>query len=801
MSLEIVAASAPLVAAAAGAAFLPGTFKKGANPEFAPTRLGDEIPWIALQPDGITVRTALGGYFRCLSLRGALLITASEQTKQHLEKRRFEWLMSLQTRPVAFRFLTQKRRLPAQPSGFPLNAEHAGADQKWAQYLSSGFSLTHSLMVSADSSGGIHAVEEATSKFRSLFSDEHAPRALSNEPDATGHSPLAGFLFGLVNHFQMNVAPLEPTEHIADAIAAAHQTPLDDGSFAITIGGKTLYIAVVTIKRYSDLTAPFITDTILSLNCELDYMLHGMPRSKMKTAGMLSWRRQQAKFVSFLSNIDKEFEEAHNDTLSEVDTYMPTECVVFLRAESQEALSQAADDLIMALGKQTVIAVRERELGPRLYAARLPGFEYFTRPRELSAKNIASITQIEGSPTGHKNCMWGAGPARYLATATYRAPYAFNFHPNENDAGSPHTIVFAPTSRGKSVLIAFIIAGALAAYPDLRTVAFDRNRGLHVPTMLAGGSYLYPGRESLELNPFDTADTPANRKQLEEFLSVLAERDDDESLKAISEAVHDAFTILPVNKRRLRDAINSVVKVGPLRQSLEKWTKGDRYGNMFNGRRDAFDPTATRWTTIGMDEVISDSRLAEKLTFYFVSRFETAFVANNIPYLGFVDEGNILLAGDGFARFVEQQLLTARKNRGAFVMAFQTIDALMGLKIASTVIKNCDNVFFWPGAATTAEELKNFPGLTDSQIKFILGHWRPRNSNRPVLLYRRDAESVFLETDLGPLGDHLNLFRGSVRMTTRMEKCRSLYGTDYRSQFLALTDDMVLPGEAEPEAA
>jgi len=310
---------------------------------------------------------------------------------------------------------------------------------------------------------------------------------------------------------------------------------------------------------------------------------------------------------------------------------------------------------------------------------------------------------------------------------------------------------------------------------------------LKVYTHFLDGQYLIPESGTLTLNPFDLEDSTQNRQMQATLLSLLANKDDPQTIAMIETAVKHAASNTDPKDRTLEAVYNNLIPTGPLKQALAPWVSGEKYGRIFTGEKDAFHPDRSRITTIALDTVIDDPRLAGILAFYFLRRIQSAYVANGYPYRITVDEASTLLTDQSVADLVLSEVRTARKNKGQVSTIWQDFRSVRANPVGEQLAVNAGTLYAWPNTAETHADCESLGifNFTETEREFLTGNWRPPNSVRPVLL-KRENESVFLETDLSALGPYLRAFIGGTETKKRYEECVTQHGEQWRPHYLGL---------------
>lgn len=785
------------VAAAFGGA---GLLTKVAGRNESITSFGANLPWTRPMSDDETI--ACDGeqlYFRVLKITGAIYSSMRDSEINDLERRKQAWIMSVRNDDIDIREFTRhtsanfRKRNHANTAVGAMNA-------KWDDHMDKSKMTDHHIIVLVKGKNNIARMDAAIQTGRSILS-ELEPVVLNNrDVGDLGNSELMSYLHYLLNFQEFPVPPLY--KNIAFELSASHYVRRKDGIIVTHGYGKKTYHAVVGVRAYGSRTHRDVINILLGENFSFDLLVRMHPLSTHKSEQRIAFRSGQAN-INFFNQImtsedarkEKEGKKVGNDDVNsewqsiknaikaEKETITEVEFFVYPRADTVEELKEIVERVCERLGMKGFQAKQEVPLAWFAFNARLPGFQKWVRKRDLLATNASEMIPFSTSPKGNTKSVWGPTCLRYMPTAGDNASYPITIQPGPSDEDSPHWLIFAGTGKGKTVLLNFLLSGALDAYPELRAVMLDYRQGMRVFNAFHHGSYLFPGEETLQLNPFDVDDTAQNRVMVHELLSLMAGATGDEDLKKLDGAVIDIFKMDRDNRFLGEKLWKGCIPAGSLRDSLRKWVESERYKGHLTGLRDTFDPNQSRLLTIAMDAVIEDPLLSSVLSFYFMKRIETEFVQRGLPYVFVVDEAPTLLADANLVELVSNYLRTARKNHGAVLSVWQEVDTLLTSPLGPTMLKNCKNALFWPGTADSVEDLAHFP-MTETLQQFVIGNFTPPNSKRPVLLYRRDGESVILESDLLVLGEHLKILQGSLSMSKRLLKCQEEYPGAWETRYL-----------------
>ncbi|MCL2330934.1 MAG: hypothetical protein FWC61_00095 [Proteobacteria bacterium] len=427
--------------------------------------------------------------------------------------------------------------------------------------------------------------------------------------------------------------------------------------------------------------------------------------------------------------------------------------------------------------------------------AMLPGYDAFPRSFKLLSRTAAVSIPMSSVPVGVPNSDWGPGPIVVFPTAQ-GTPYQFQFHVSEAAGATAHTLTIGPTGGGKTTLFSFLIAQSLR-HQRLRAFFFDRNRGAEIFTISTGGKYLtfnakddgdkaeFAGAMDFEtrLNPLKMEDSPNNRAFLRRWLMMISGQSDPKSLDEIARAVSVNFDYVDIKDRELKNLWTaSFSSGGPMRAALKKWVDPLQYGGVFNERKDTLD-LYSRLTTFDFTDVLNDETLAPAVISYIIHRINNITVANGNPSLIMIDETAPMLANPMFRENFITGLQEGRKNRQAYMAAFQRANIIDKLGIGDVVRGQAQTVIFFRNPGADANDYEHWK-LNPLEMAFIQGKAYP-NLKRAVLLSRPvTGESVVLNTELGGLGPLMKLFESGRSAVLLAEELYKNFGDKFVEEYL-----------------
>ena len=420
--------------------------------------------------------------------------------------------------------------------------------------------------------------------------------------------------------------------------------------------------------------------------------------------------------------------------------------------------------------------------------AQIPGFNTFPRSFKMLSRTAAISIPMSSTPRGITNSDWGPGPLVIFPTAQ-GTPYQFQFHVSDKPAAVAHTLTIGPTGGGKTTLFSFLISQSLR-HPRLKAFFFDRNKGAEIFTLAVGGKYItMHGKEKdqdafqTHLNPLKMPDTAENRAFLRRWFAMITGQSDANSADEIARAVSVNFDYLQEKDRLLKNLWQSCFSsAGKMRPELKKWIDPLQYGDIFNEDSDTLDLNS-RLTTFDFTEILQDEVLAPAVISYILHRINNITVSGGNPSLIMIDETAPMLENKMFRDNFITGLQEGRKNRQAYMVAFQRANVLDKLGIGDVVRGQAQTVLFFRNPAADVNDYAHW-NLNPLEMAFIQGKAYP-NLKRAVLLSRPvNGESVILNTELGGLGNMLKLFESGRSSVLLAEELYKQYGNNFVAEYL-----------------
>lgn len=585
--------------------------------------------------------------------------------------------------------------------------------------------------------------------------------------------------------------PIVCDNRIADLVTVDDVEFMRDGIVRYISGGSQTFAAMMSFRTSPDYLDEEFFDTISTIQTEMICMNTFQIMGTADVEMTLRQRQSSAdenetSTLEQISDAQSAMDENATGNQSLVNYYP----LFILFGRSIDELNHYVDEFKKISASFGVAPICETYAARVSWFAQIPGFDVFPRSFKLLSRTAAISIPMSTQPRGVANSDWGPGPLVVFPTAQ-GTPYQFQFHVSDKPAAVAHTLTIGPTGGGKTTLFSFLIAQSLR-HPKLKAFFFDRNKGAEIFTLSVGGKYItMQGKEKnatdnsflTHLNPLKMPDTAANRAFLRRWFAIITGQSDANSADEIARAVSVNFDYLPDRDRILKNLWESCfASNGNMRPALKKWVDPLQYGDIFNETSDTLD-LQSRLTTFDFTEILQDETLAPAVISYILHRINNITVSGGNPSLIMIDETAPMLENKMFRDNFITGLQEGRKNRQAYMVAFQRANVLDKLGIGDVVRGQAQTVLFFRNPAADASDYQYW-NLNPLEMAFIQGKAYP-NLKRAVLLSRPvTGESVILNTELGGLGNLLRLFESGRSSVLLAEELYKQYGNNFVSEYL-----------------
>ena len=580
--------------------------------------------------------------------------------------------------------------------------------------------------------------------------------------------------------------------NITDLVAADNVIFRKNGIIEYSSGEKTYYAAMISFKLSPDYMDEEFFNTVSTIQCEMICM---------NAFHVLRYKDIESLMRQHKSTVTNETEESTMEQIMEAKTSMDENItgnqtlvdyypLYVLFGYNLDELNLYVNEFKKICAGFGIAPVVEDFASKVSFFAQIPGFDTFPRTFKMLSKTAAISVPLSSMPHGIKNSDWGPGPLVVFPTAQ-GTPYQFQFHVSDKPAAVGHTLTIGPTGGGKTTLFSFLIAQSLR-HQKLKAFFFDRNKGAEIFTLAVGGKYItMNGKEKninndtflTHLNPLKIQDTAVNRAFLRRWLAMITGQSDVVSEDEIARAVSVNFDYLSDKDRLLKNLYESCFSSsGNMRGALKKWVDPLQYGDIFNEEIDTLD-LYSRLTTFDFTEILQDEVLAPAVISYILHRINNITVSGGNPSLIMIDETAPMLENKMFRDNFITGLQEGRKNRQAYMVAFQRANVLDKLGIGDVVRGQAQTVLFFRNPAADVSDYEKW-NLNPLEMAFIQGKAYP-NLKRAVLLSRPvTGESVILNTELGGLGNMLKLFESGRSSVLLAEELYKNYGNNFVAEYL-----------------
>lgn len=765
--------------------YIPVITKK-VFPNFGYTRYSDYLPFNKVYKDNSLSMTD-GSLVRVYKITGIQTNIMDDKNKEKLLDLRSQLFNQIQDPDVYLRFFTIRDFVDEKTNYEFDQSTLQKIYDKWNNQGLKIYNNTYYVVISVHGNHNHEKLNQCCNYIESILS-AYRPILLENDK-----------IHNMATFFGRILSPVSKPiisqcdDNIAQNVTVDNvEFNRRNGVIEYSSGDKTYYASTISFKMSPDYMDDEFFDTISTIQCEMICMnsFH-----ILKPSDIESLIRQHRSTVT--DENEQSTLEQINEAQSEMDenitgsqTLVDYYPLFILFGKSMEELDQSISEFKKISASFGISPVVEKFASKVSFFAQLPGFDIFPRSFKMLSKTAAISIPLSTMPHGVENCDWGPGPIVVFPTAQ-GTPYQFQFHVSDKPAAVAHTLTIGPTGGGKTTLFSFLIAQSLR-HKKLKAFFFDRNKGAEIFTLAVDGKYItMNGKEKdsskdtflTHLNPLKMPDSASNRAFLRRWLSMISGQTDVISSDEIARAVSVNFDYLPEKDRLLKNLYESCFSSGgKMRDELKKWVDPLQYGDIFNENSDTLDLNS-RLTTFDFTEILQDEILAPAVISYILHRINNITISGGNPSLIMIDETAPMLENKMFRESFIAGLQEGRKNRQAYMVAFQRANVLDKLGIGDVVRGQAQTVLFFRNPAADISDYEKW-NLNPLEMAFIKGQAYP-NLKRAVLLSRPvNNESVILNTELGGLGNMLKLFESGRSSVLLAEELYKTYGNKFVEEYL-----------------
>jgi len=770
-------------------AFVP-IISKIIFPEFGYSKYSDYLPFSGILSDGQTVKLNNGNLVRAYRLSGVQTSMKDDTEKERLLSLRANLFNQIKDENTTLRFFCIRDKIDDKTDYEFDQPTLQNIYKEWSGQGLKIFKNSYYVVISVGGAGASDKISRFSAYIESILSIYNVTPLKHNSAENIAR---------LVGRILSPVAKpnIQKTDKNMNTLVSADSIEfLSDGLVKYYNGPEVKFAALCSFKTAPDFMSEDFFDDVCTIQTEVITM------NSFNTLGSEEVERAVRQTLSGAdsNNTDENIIEqqlgeavyAMDENVSGNQSLVNYYPLFLIFGESEDDIKNHIESFKKICAAHGVSPVIENFATKVSWFSQIPGFDTFPREFKMLSRTAAVSIPMSSVPTGVPNSDWGPGPLVVFPTAQ-GTPYQFQFHVSESQGAVAHTLTIGPTGGGKTTLFSFLIAQSLR-HPKLKAFFFDRNRGAEIFTLATGGKYLTFDRQSkntdipnigaeVQLNPMKMEDNEQNRAFLRRWLSMISGQVDPRSMDEIARAISINFDYLSPEERKLSNLWQPCFSSdGTMRAELKKWVDPLQFGSVFNESRDTLD-LFSRLTTFDFTDILSDEVLAPAVISYLIHRINQITVAGGNPSLVMIDETAPMLANPMFRENFIIGLQEGRKNRQAYMAAFQRANILDKLGIGDVVRGQAQTVMFFrnPGADTADYEHWR---LNPLEMAFIQGKAYP-NIKRGVLLSRPvTGESVVLNTELDGLGPMIRLFESGRSSVLLAEELYKQFGTEFVAEYL-----------------
>ena len=754
-------------------------------PKFGYAKYSEYLPFDKVYEDN-SLSTTDGSLIRVYKIKGIQTSMMDEKNREKLLDLRAQLFNQIQDPSVYMRFFTVRDFVEEKTNYEFDQPVLQKIYDKWNNQGLKIYTNNYYLVISVKGQNNREKLNQYCGYVESILS-AYKPEVLKNN----NTDNIATFFARILSPISKPVIK-NCNNNISDLVTVDNVEFKNDGVIEYSSGDKKYYSAALSFKISPDYLDEEFFDAISTIQCEM---------VSMNAFHILRYKDIEILMRQHKSTVTDKTKESTLEQLSEAEISMDENItgnqtlvdyypLFVLFGKDIKDLNEHIAEFKKICASFGISPIVENFAVRVSFFAQIPGFDVFPRSFKMLSKTASVSIPLSSMPRGVKDSDWGPGPLVVFPTAQ-GTPYQFQFHVSDKPAAVGHTLTIGPTGGGKTTLFSFLIAQSLR-HPKLKAFFFDRNKGAEIFTLAVDGKYItMNGKEKDEnnntflthLNPLKMPDTTSNRAFLRRWLAMISGQNDVVSEEEIARAVSVNFDYLSDKDRLLKNLHESCFSSsGNMRGALKKWVDPLQYGDIFNEDIDTLD-LYSRLTTFDFTDILQDEILAPAVISYILHRINNVTVSGGNPSLIMIDETAPMLANKMFRDNFIAGLQEGRKNRQAYMVAFQRANVLDKLGIGDVVRGQAQTVLFFRNPAADLSDYEKW-NLNPLEMAFIQGKAYP-NLKRAVLLSRPvNGESVILNTELGGLGNMLRLFESGRSSVLLAEELYKEYGNNFVAEYL-----------------
>jgi type IV secretion/conjugal transfer VirB4 family ATPase len=394
--------------------------------------------------------------------------------------------------------------------------------------------------------------------------------------------------------------------------------------------------------------------------------------------------------------------------------YTSTITIFGKSGDSHDDLLQAQELVYTALLDAGFEARIERLNAFEAFLGSLPGHRH-RNPRSVGLSNESLVDMIpirtiwKGESYNPSRLFPNKSPA--LLQGRSQSGEIFNLNLHSGDVG--HTLIFGPTSGGKSVLLGLLAVNFLK-YQGAQIIYFDKKRSIQHATYALGGDFTaFGGADGRGVAPLRHMKTLGIDWTVS-WLTELARLENVEITPSLAKEIITTVKNMINTPNVNFDMLANFVQDDELTMAFQSYSGGI----LDNEHADL------EWSDVTVFETHELFDQSEKIAIlaldYIFARVELRF--DGRPTLLFIDEAWAYLKHPKFVERLRSWLKENRKSNVAVVLATQSISDAIDNPITPVLLESCFTKIFLPNAGAKTDEIKKqykALGINDTQIDLI----------------------------------------------------------------------------------
>ena len=763
--------------------------------------LSDTLPFSFISGDLRSIITKNGSRAFLLEVTGVDLSIKTQAELTSLLERRKEWFNSLAKDSIFIKVFTVREEVQMELEAEYDNPVLAAVHTKWMNNFDKVYQNKHYILftVLQNKRGLKHffsnlsrniktlsIIEDVIQKTKELLPDYGVREVMAN---LSNDCPLLGFWSRIINGKKTRTIG---RENNIDKYLAYSAIEFDSNAGIITYidGAEKIYAAAISLNGWGEIACSNMIKDILELKAPMVILQLLQGANPLLAKSALNYKFNQAAMLGGSQQLRQEYGIAIEGVSSGSVTWYKYQVSFLVQAHDKGELQQYVSYIRSILSHYGVAPIQETTGLEYIWRSQFPDCDLLLRPTEPFSNNLASLIAFESEAKGFNQSDWGNGSLRCFETSSGGA-YAFQLHVNDAKEALAHSVVVARAGSGKTTLFSFLIGGAMR-HPNLRAFFFDRLNGARIYTQATGGTYVDLSQD-VPINPLACHDSTTARNFLAKFFQQLSGVHDDESVEIIANAIDLIFSV----PSEIRILSNIFAECFPYKSAvyagLLKWT-GDRpQAKWFNGQKklddqpqafDALALDASRLVAFEMTDILDDDVVCAPMVTYILYRIRDLVRQQALPHLIFIDETKKMLIDPVFRAGLHTLLDEQRKLRGSVNLCFHNPRDIIDSGMGETILSQCQTVLLFQDSSATWADYAMF-NLSSSEFEFVKGESRAAKTLKNSVLLKKGNESVILNVDLRPLGQHLQIYRSGSEPVKIVKELQQKWGqTEWVNHYL-----------------